>query len=362
MKIIQLITGLGMGGAEQSVTSLVDDLADENIEIKLIYFYGEKIVTPRNSKIQIEKVDIKKIFSFFPHLISIVKSFKPDIIHSHMFHANIVARLLKIRFPSIAVINTAHSSNEGGIVRTLLYRSTNWLCDYFTNVSNNAVATFIEKGIASATKLHCVPNGVNTIRFQRATQVGHDIRQELAISLNQTVLLTVGSFREAKDYPTLLNAAELLKKNNVDFKWLIIGGGHQKEMIEQTIIDKNLNENIKLLGFIKNVEHYFNCADFLVVSSKWEGFGLAAAEAMACEKIVISTDCGGVTEVVGGIGFYSPVGDYKQLASNIKSAISLPVLIRNQMGMDARNRVLKEYSTVSVLKRWISIYNMVRNK
>ena len=71
---------------------------------------------------------------------------RPDVLHSHMVHANIFARLLRLIASVPVVVATTHSINEGGLLRTLAYRVTDRLADITTNVSPDAVAAFVRRG------------------------------------------------------------------------------------------------------------------------------------------------------------------------------------------------------------------------
>lgn len=362
MKILFLITGLGMGGAEKVVTSLADELYKRGNSVKIIYFYGNPIVIPKCENVIVEKVDIKKIITFIFNLNSSVRLFNPDVIHANMFHANISSRIIKIFNYKTPVINTAHSSNEGGLFRTVCYRLSNFLCDSFTNVSNVAVRSFINKGIANEKRIQCIPNSISTETFKRDNDIRVSLREKLNISSKDRMLLTVGSFREPKDYPTLLNTAYLLSKDKIEFKWFVIGDGPERYAIELKIKKYELSEKVFLLGTINNVSDYMNASDFLVITSKWEGFGLSAAEAMACEKVVISTNCGGVVEVLGSNQFISPIADPEKLVDNIKSAFTLSEKEKNNLGNQGRHRINNEYSTEIVVNRWVSLYQSLISK
>ncbi|WP_290434374.1 glycosyltransferase, partial [Aeromonas caviae] len=93
-----------------------------------------------------------------------------------------------------------------------------------------------------------------------------------------------------------------------------------------------------------------------VLSSAWEGFGLFVAEAMACERVVVATDCGGVKEVVGDAGFLVPPRDSQLLADALVKALSLPMAEKDKLKKLARSRVVESYSIDSVCEKWLSIY------
>ena len=106
-----------------------------------------------------------------------------------------------------------------------------------------------------------------------------------------------------------------------------------------------------------------NAADVFVLSSAWEGFGLVVAEAMACEKIVVATDSGGVKEVLGDAGYLVPASDPLVLANSLINALNISDIERDKMGARARERVVKLYAINDIVERWLSIYSeLSKNK
>ncbi|MNE51393.1 Capsular glucan synthase [compost metagenome] len=117
-----------------------------------------------------------------------------------------------------------------------------------------------------------------------------------------------------------------------------------------------LETNVEFIGMRYDVNKWMSAADVFVLSSAWEGFGLVVAEAMACERIVVATDCGGVKEVVGDCGYLVPPNDSTQLGNALSQALKLSELQRVQLGNSARRRIIESYSLASVSERWLSIY------
>ncbi len=148
MKILFVITGLGMGGAEHVVSNLADELVKMNHEVKIAYLTGEVLVAPKSSEVEVISIGMNSAKDFakaYIKLRSLVKDFKPDVVHSHMFHSNILSRLLRLTTNIPKVISTAHSNNEGGKSRMLAYQFTDRLADISTNVSKDAVDSYIAK-------------------------------------------------------------------------------------------------------------------------------------------------------------------------------------------------------------------------
>ncbi|WP_283126137.1 glycosyltransferase [Providencia stuartii] len=360
MKIALVITGLSMGGAEKQVCALADKLAIDH-DVMLISLSPDKVInTPRNKNIQLISLEMKKTPYGFIHAIirtkKILNKFKPDIIHSHMFHANIFARVLRLFYNRAPLITTAHSSNEGGTLRMFGYRITDCMSTITTNVSEEAVTSFIEKKAVKKNKIIAMYNGIDTELFIYSEINRTERRQELNISNNTPLLLAVGRLTKAKDYPNLLKAFSSISVTN-QAHLAIIGDGEEKDNLISLAKELNVYNKIHWLGLKKNVHEWMSACDLFILSSAWEGFGLVVAEAMSCQRIVIGTDCGGVKEVIGNNGFVVPPNDPKALSLYIEKALALSSIEKKNIELNARKHIKNNFSLDSIIKKWISLYS-----
>jgi glycosyltransferase involved in cell wall biosynthesis len=97
-------------------------------------------------------------------------------------------------------------------------------------------------------------------------------------------------------------------------------------------------------------------SDVFVLASAWEGFGLVVAEAMACGRVVVATDCGGVREVVGDAGFLVPPRNAEALAKAMGRALRLSDDEHERLGVAARERVLARFSLDVMADRYLAVY------
>lgn len=356
MKIALVITGLGVGGAERVVCDLADFLSAKGHSVLLIYLHGNALILPKSSNVKVLKVKFSLSPFFLKSLKNTLSEFDPDIVNSHMYHANIACRLVGIFGRHFALISSSHSANEGGWLRSLSYRLTNFLCDEFTNVSNEAVLAFEQKKIVRKGLMTPLHNGVDTSKFVYSSLARNKVRTELRLSDGTYLILSVGSLRGAKDYPNAISAAAMLDKKGVDFLWVIIGEGPERNKIQDLILRNGLSEKIILLGIKHNVSDYMAACDCFVLSSAWEGFGLVVAEAMSCARVVVGTNCGGVSEVIGKHGFCVSPRDSISLASSILSVISLTHKERLEVGRKARIWIEDNFCQEIAHSKWIELY------
>ncbi len=362
MKILFVITGLGMGGAEKQTCLLADRMVDAGHDVIIISLTGNTVVRPINN-ISIKELKMgKNIFSFIYTLIrarELIKKFKPDVVHSHMFHANIFSRILRIFTKIPCLVCTAHSTNEGNKARMFIYRLTDKLASITTNVSQEAVQTFIDKGASYPGRIISIPNGIDTDKFKYTTETRLIKRKELNINDNNLMLLSVGRLTEAKDYPNLFKAyAKLCKENYFgrELLFFIVGVGHLQTELETLAEELNIKSSVHFLGIRNDIPDLMCAADIFILSSEWEGFGLVIAEAMACERVVVSTDCGGVKEVIGNCGELVPIKNHIALSDAISRMLTISVEEKTKLGAHARERIIKNNSIDVIMNRWVDIY------
>ncbi len=157
MKILYVITGLGGGGAEKVLVELADQMIEKGNEVKIAYLKGEVIVKPKNPEIQLVYLGLENplnLIKAYRKYFNLINFFKPDIVHSHMVHANIFVRIFRrFHYPISRLICSAHSSNEGGKIRMLMYRWTHSLSEVTTNVSHHAASNFEKLGAVPMGKI-----------------------------------------------------------------------------------------------------------------------------------------------------------------------------------------------------------------
>lgn len=365
-KILFLITGLGMGGAEKQVCSLADKLADKKEKIIIVSLTNTiNIVKPKNKNVRTICLSMRKTpFSMIQALINLKKIcniHKPTIIHSHMFHANILSRLLTLLYPHTILITTAHNSNEGGWLRMFIYRITDRLSTISTNVSKEAVESFIHKKAVKPHRMITMYNGIDTNLFTFSQSNRDSCRMEINIANDTPLLLSVGRLTEAKDYPNLLHAFS--KLNHTPKPYLaIIGIGEEKDKLIQLAKELKVNDRIHWLGLRHDVDKWMSACDVFVLSSAWEGFGLVVAEAMACERLVIGTNSGGVQEVISDFGSVVSIKDSIALANSIDNYLALTISEKETLQKNARQHIINTFSLDKICSEWISLYEKSSNK
>ena len=351
MKILYVITGLGVGGAEKVVCDLADQMILKGHDVKIVYLTGSVLVKPISPRIELLPLHLNSasnVFSASRKYKKIIRDFSPDVIHSHMIHANIFARLNHLSFKYIRLICTAHNSNEGGRVRMLAYKLTNFLSNLNTNVSQEASESLISKGAFNKNNLITVYNGIDLNKFNFFNKDK---------SSNELSFLSVGRFNKQKDYPNLFQAISILK-NTIDkeVKFYIAGDGELRPQLEQLIVDLGISDYVVLLGKRSDIPTLLNKADYFILSSRHEGLPTVVIEAMACGTFVIATDCGGSAEIMGDTGILVPPQNSEALAQALNQAVNKTALEIQENNLKARQRVEELFSLEKSVENWLKIY------
>lgn len=351
MKILYLITGLGLGGAEKVVCDIADQMNILGHHVKIAYLTGNVLVKPKAPNIEVIYLNLSSASNILfasKKYKNLIRKFKPDIVHSHMVHANIFARINRIGCNIPKLICTAHNSNEGGKVRMLAYKYTNFLSDINTNVSQEASASLVKKGAFNSKKLITVYNGIDLEKFNSINT---------SKDPNELIFLSVGRFNDQKDYPNLFKAIQILKNKTTEkVKFYIAGDGDLREQLEQLIIDLSISDYVVFLGKRSDIPHLLNKANYFVLSSKHEGLPTVVIEAMACGTFVIATDCGGSAEILGDTGILVPTENSEALANAMSDALTYSKEDIRLNGLKARKRVEDLFSLEASVEKWLSLY------
>ncbi|MBP2001946.1 glycosyltransferase involved in cell wall biosynthesis [Paenibacillus shirakamiensis] len=361
-KILFLLTGLDYAGAENQVVQLCRALRARNYTVHLI-----SMVRPSAYIDELEEMDVniqtlhmrkgiadpRAIF----RLKRMIVDYRPDVIHSHMVHANLLARLTRVFVHIPLLICTAHSINEGGVLRNLLYRMTDPFCDLTTNVSQEAVNRYIEIKAAPEHKIVYMPNGINMERFIRSEEDGQSIREELQLG-EGFIWTAAGRLAPEKDYETMLKAFAQVLLKFPDSKLLIAGIGPLRGALEELCHILEIAPSVRFLGIRSDISRLMSVADAYVLSSKWEGLPMVLLEASASSLPIVATDVGGNREVVreGINGYLAPAGHPESLAVCMLRMMAHSSSTLAEMGRAGREYVSRTYNINTIVERWERIY------
>jgi glycosyltransferase involved in cell wall biosynthesis len=366
MRICFLSTSMGMGGADSQLLSAARVMLARGHQVIIVSLtpLGPMGHQARSLGIRTESLEMPRGIPDprgLLRLARLVRAWRPDVVHSHMVHANLLARALRLIAPVPALVSTIHNIYEGGRLRMVAYRLTNGLVDHMTIVSQAAADRFIGDRIVPERLLTVVPNGVDTEQI-RGVPAGTraSLRRTLGVE-DRFVWLAVGRFEVAKDYPNMLRAFARLRERQPRAVLLLVGRGSLQEETEALTRELGLGDAVRFLGVRDDVPLVMSAADAYVMSSAWEGMPMVLLEAAAAGLPIVATIVGGNHEVVldDESGFLVPPRDHEALASAMARLGGLPEARRLEMGRRGHQHIRSHYGLDRVAERWEAIYRDV---
>jgi glycosyltransferase involved in cell wall biosynthesis len=364
MKIVYLLTSLGIGGAERQVVALAEGLAARGHGVTLL------VLRPRLKQEWPTHLDVvslgvsKTPLRVWRALIRgrrFLADLRPDLIHSHSFHANVVARLLVLFLRPAVVISTVHNVFEGGWQRMLAYRLTDRLSQRTTAVSHATADRFIRLKAVSRERCLVVSNAFEPADFLPQPERRTKTRAEMQLSDSSFVWLAAGRVVPAKDYPNLLRAFAAVHLAQPNAKLWIAGEYTPAAIAPLRLLasELQLGDGLLWLGLRRDIAALLGAADGFVQASAWEGMPLAIGEAMCVEKPVVATNVGGVRELVGDTGVVVEPRDSDALAKAMLAEMNTPEQDRKLRGSAARLRIEQEFSMEKRIVEWETLYRDV---
>ena len=366
MRICFLSTSMGMGGADSQLLSAARVMLARGHDVIIVSLtpLGPMGEQARGLGIRTESLEMPRGLPDPRGLLRVarlVRAWRPDVVHSHMVHANLLARALRLIAPVPALVSTIHNIYEGGRLRMAAYRLTNGMVDHMTIVSQAAADRFIRDRIVPARLLTVVPNGVDTEQIRNIPPgTRPSLRRTLGVE-DRFVWLAVGRFEVAKDYPNMLRAFARLRERQPRAVLLLVGRGSLQEETEALVRELGLGETVRFLGVRDDVPLVMSAADGYVMSSAWEGMPMVLLEAAAAGLPIVSTRVGGNHEVVlqGQTGLLVPPSDPAALAEAMLQVTRLPEAERRRMGERGREHIRTHYDLTRVAERWEGLYREV---
>jgi glycosyltransferase involved in cell wall biosynthesis len=359
--LVFVITDYPYGGAQTQVIDLAIRLKARGWKVGVM-----SIMTPEapplikmldDAGIPWKTLDVQRgkinpgIFLKMRHIL---KEWQPSVVHSHMVHANIFTRLARLISSMPVLICTAHNINEGGKIRMLAYRFTDFLCEHTTNVSQAAVERYIDIKAAPKDKISFIPNGIDFSRFRPNKEIRSKLRNKFNID-DHFVWLAVGRLEEQKDYPNMLTSFSKMLEHH---RLLIVGEGPLLASLQELSKSLGVEARVSFLGRRTDVADLMNAADAYLMSSAYEGLPMVLLEAAASELPMVATNVGGNREIIleGQNGYLVKAHDSDALASAMQRFAALELSQRQVMGKVAREHVIATYDLDRVVDQWEGLY------
>lgn len=316
------------GGSGVVATELGKALAKEGHKVHFITYSQPSRLDFLNENLYYHEVDFRSypLFEYPPYelalaskMVSVVKNEHLDLLHVHYAipHASaayMAKQILRTHGIHIPVITTLHGTDI-----TLVGRDASYEPVVTFSINESEGVTAVSEDLKRETYQHfkitndiqVIPNFIDLEKFKKQKK---DHFKRAICPNGESLIVHTSNFRKVKRIDDVVKIFYNIHKE-IPSKLLMIGDGPERSVAENECRELGIGDAVRFLGKLEAVEEVLSVADLFLMPSEKESFGLAALEAMACEVPVISTNTGGLPELVlqGVNGFMSNVGDVEDM-------------------------------------------------
>lgn len=353
MKILHVITSLRIGGAEKLMVDLLPRIKAEGHEVELLLFDGTG--TPFRRDIEnagIKVFDLGKGGSVYSplRLLKLMPYLKKyDIVHTHNTAPQLFAAIGSMLCQVVLCTTEHNTSNRrrgwrwyAAIDRWMYSRYCRVIC--ISQKAEDNLRKFIGKSNALISTIN---NGIDLSKY-----TGASASAELeSIAPGSRKIIMVAGFRWEKDQDTLIRT---LTKLPEQFHLFLVGDGVRRAQLEALTKELSLEDRVHFLGLRTDVPNLLHVADYVVMSSHFEGLSLSSVEGMSVDKPFLASDVDGLREVVEGAGILFPKGDCEALAGELLKLDSDPNYSRHVA--ERCKRRAADFDIGKMLDGYIDIY------
>jgi len=367
VRVLRLIARLNMGGPALHVTYLTRGLASRGYQTTLVagsLAHGESSMSFVAEELGVTIVPIRQLHREVAplydvlavlRLVRLMREFRPQILHTHTAKAGAVGRIAAVLAgparPPILVhtfhghvlrgyFNPASAAVFRGLERALARVTTRLVA-----VSPEVRDDLVELGIAPAERFSVIRLGLDLeSRVASAGEESGELRRLFGIPAGAFVVGWVGRMTAIKRVPDVLAAFARLRARGVDARLCLVGDGPDRELVERRASEIGVSRHTLFLGYQREIGPYYSLFDVLLLTSGNEGTPAVAIEALAAGTPVVTTDVGGVSDVVadGVDGILVADGDIEAVADALERLARDPELARG-MGAAGSRRVADRY-------------------
>lgn len=295
-------------------------------------------------------------------MVNVAQYEKLDLLHVHYAipHASaayMAKQILKTQGIQIPIVTTLHGTDI-----TLVGKDPSYAPVVTFSINESDGVTAVSEDLRKDTYKHfnitkeieVIPNFIDLERFKRQKK---DHFKTAICPNGEKLVVHTSNFRKVKRVEDVVNIFSRIVKQ-IPAKLLLVGDGPERTNIENLCRELKICEHIRFLGKLDTVEEVLSVADLFLMPSEKESFGLAALEAMACEVPVISSNAGGLPELVqdGLSGFVSPIGNIDQMTEK-----AIFVLQEENLPKFKQNALLRaqEFDVTNILPMYEDFYKKI---
>lgn len=375
MRVLHIIVGLDVGGAEMMLKRLILSASERIPESVVVSLSSLGVIgaSLRARGVCVHTLGMTSAVDFpiaFLRLTRLIRQYQPEIVQTWMYHADLLGGLAAKMGGNRHVIwgiRTTDISTGGSlatsIVRWLCARLSRWIPDAIVCAAEASRKSHIVVGYDAA-KIVVIPNGYDFAGLNASRQERQSIREQCGFTENDVVIGSLGRFHAVKDQENFVRSAALLSREHPQLRFLMVGRclDWNNTQLRDWIANTGFISRFVLLGERSDVPQCLAAMDMFCLHSRAEGFPNVLAEAMAMGLPCVTTDVGDAAMLLDGAGMVVQKGDAVALAQGVKKLLELGQDNRHALGMRAKARVESEFSMIQARERFEEVYRRVLNK
>lgn len=361
MKNICFLSGdmTRFGGTERITSIISNELLKRcnefNIHILSINYINDKISFDLDKKIKTSNILSTKNLNFKRDYLKVVKGIRKYIKNNNidiLIDVDVICDIFSIpatRFTKIKLISWEHFNyyiNNGIKLRDIARKIAAKFSDCIITLTERDKDAYISN-LNIKGKIEYIYNPITL-----------DINEKCDI--NSKKILSVGRFEHQKGYDMLCKVAKEVLHNNPEWKWIVLGDGEQREMIEALIKEYKLEDKLILKGNVSNVEYYYKESSIFVMTSRFEGLPMVLLEAKCYGIPMVSFDClTGPSDIITNDvnGYLIDQDNIDEISKSINKLVN-DVDLRVKFSDNSKFDINK-FSLDSVMEKWISVLGEV---
>lgn len=372
MKVIHVISGLSMGGAEAMLFKLLS-ARKKSYDAEVISLTDKGVFGPKIEQLGVP-VRALRMPRGRPSLVGlarlalILRRDRSAIVHCWMYHGNLVggvAACLGSRKTSKVIWGIRNSALDPAKTS----RSTLWTVRIGARLSSvipRKIVCCSERARVEHqhmgyqdSRMMVIPNGFDTSCFKPAFGARTDVRNELGLPDTTLLIGLFARYDPQKDHENFVSAAQKAAKRHSQLHFILAGEGidERNAALSRIVAQAELTDRFHLIGRRQDMPRLMAALDIATLSSAYgEAFPNVLGEAMACGVPCVATDVGDSAAIIGDTGRVVRPKDPDQLAEAWGRLLDAGPGLRQTLGLAARKRVLERFDLLAVTARYEDLY------
>jgi glycosyltransferase involved in cell wall biosynthesis len=299
-------------------------------------------------------------------LAAFFREHRVQIVHAHQytpFFQSLLARLAYRRPPIVFTEHGRHYPDSRSSKRVAVNRALLRSDDRLIGVGESVRRALVDNEGLPDRRTETIYNGVpleNFLAVKGDDDLRSDVRAELRIAAHEFAIVQVARLNTLKDHATAIRTLKRLRDDDVPAKLILVGDGEERPALEQFVAEQQLTDAVVFLGARSDIPRLLASADAFLLSSISEGIPLTLIEAMGAGIPIVSTDVGGIPEIIehGVAGLLAPARNDEILAAHLQTLWQNPEQ-RKQLAENGCRRAVEQFSLEQMHQQYVDVYGQL---